>query len=39
MTWGLMGQVALVMVGVQALLLLGLSLVIFSFRELAKVVV
>lgn len=37
--WGLIGRVVLVMVCVKAALLLALALVIFSFRELAKVVV
>jgi len=39
MTWNLVGQVALVMVMIKGLLLLALALLIFSFRELAKVVV
>jgi hypothetical protein len=39
MTWGFLGQVALVMVMIKGLLLLLLALLIFSFRELAKVVV
>jgi hypothetical protein len=39
MTWGFLGEVVLIMVLVKALLLLVLALVIFSFRELAKVVV
>jgi hypothetical protein len=39
MTWGFLGQVALVMVLIKGLLLLLLALLIFSFRELAKVVV
>ncbi len=39
MSWDFLGQVALVMVVVQSVLSLGLALVIFSFRELAKVVV
>ncbi len=39
MTWGFLGQVALVMVMIKGLLLLALALLIFSFRELAKVVV
>ena len=39
MTWNFVGQVALVMVMIKALLLLALALLIFSFRELAKVVV
>jgi hypothetical protein len=38
-SWGLIGRVVLVMVCFKAALLLGLSLLIFSFRELAKVVV
>lgn len=38
-SWGLIGRVALVMVGVKAALLLLVALLIFSFRELAKVVV
>jgi hypothetical protein len=39
MTWGFLGEVALVMVLLKASLLLVLALVIFNFRELAKVVV
>jgi hypothetical protein len=39
MTWSFLGQVALVMVAMKAMLLLVLALIIFSFRELAKVVV
>jgi hypothetical protein len=39
MSWGFLGEVALVMVCVKAVLLLALALLIFSFRELAKVVV
>ncbi|MBM4027572.1 MAG: hypothetical protein FJ280_19530 [Planctomycetes bacterium] len=39
MTWGFLGKVALIMVIVQASLLLAFALIIFSFRELAKVVV
>ena len=39
MTWGFLGQVALVMVLLKASVLLLLALVIFSFRELAKIVV
>jgi hypothetical protein len=39
MTWSFLGQVALVLVMVKGLLLLTLALLIFSFRELAKVVV
>jgi hypothetical protein len=39
MSWGFLGEVALGMVLIKALLLLGLGLLIFSFRELAKVVV
>ena len=39
MTWGFLGEVVLIMVLVKALLLLVLALVIFTFRELAKVVV
>jgi hypothetical protein len=39
MTWGFLGQVALIMVLVKATLLLLLGLLIFSYRELAKVVV
>jgi len=38
-SWRLIGEVALIMVCLKAALLLVLSLVIFSFRELAKVVV
>ena len=38
-TWGFVGKVATLMVAVKALLLLLLALVIFSFRELAKVVI
>jgi hypothetical protein len=38
MSWGFLGKVALVMVFVKASLLLLLALIIFSFRELAKVV-
>jgi len=39
MSWAFLGRVALVMVGVKAILLLLVALVIFRFRELAKVVV
>ena len=39
MTWNFLGRVALVMVFVKGALLLVLALIIFSFRELAKVVV
>lgn len=39
MSWGFLGEVALVMVCIKAVLLLALALLIFSFRELAKVVV
>ena len=39
MTWGFLGHVVLVMVFVKAALLLLLALLIFSYRELAKVVV
>jgi hypothetical protein len=39
MSWGFVGEVALVMVCIKAVLLLALALLIFSFRELAKVVV
>ena len=39
MTWGFLGRVALVMVFVKGALLLVLALIIFSFRELAKVVI
>ncbi len=39
MTWGFLGQVALVLVLIKATLLLLLGLLIFSYRELAKVVV
>lgn len=38
MTWGYLGRVALVMVCLKGLLLLVVALVVFSFRELAKVV-
>ncbi len=38
-SWGMIGEIMLVMVCVKATVLLILSLVIFSFRELAKVVV
>jgi hypothetical protein len=39
MTWNFLGQVVLVMVMIKGLLLLLVGLLIFSFRELAKVVV
>jgi hypothetical protein len=39
MTWGFLGQVVLTMVLVKGMLLLLLSLLIFGYRELAKVVV
>jgi len=39
LTWSFLGQVALIMVLVKATLLLLLALLIFSYRELAKVVV
>jgi hypothetical protein len=39
MTWSFLGQVALVMVALKAVVLLVFALIIFSFRELAKVVV
>jgi hypothetical protein len=38
-SWTFVGKAALLMVGLRALLLLALGLVIFRFRELAKVVV
>jgi len=38
-SWAFVGKAALFMVGLRALLLLGFALVIFRFRELAKVVV
>ncbi len=38
-TWSLIGDIVLFMVCVKAMLLLVLGLIIFSFRELAKVVV
>lgn len=38
-TWAFVGKVAALMVAVKALLLLVLALVIFSFRELAKVII
>jgi len=39
LTWGFLGQVVLFMVVIKATVLLLFALVIFSFRELAKVVV
>jgi hypothetical protein len=39
MTWGFLGQMVLVVVAIKAAVLLVLALIIFSFRELAKVVV
>ncbi len=39
MTWSFLGEVALVMVLLKATLLLIFALIIFSFRELAKIVV
>lgn len=39
LTWGFLGRVAFFMVAVKASVLLILALIIFSFRELAKVVV
>jgi len=39
MTWSFLGEVALVMVLIKASLLLVFALIIFSFRELAKIVV
>jgi len=39
MTWGFVGEVVLIIVALKAMFLLLLALVIFSFRELAKVVV
>jgi hypothetical protein len=39
MSWMLLGQVVLVMVGIKAMLLLVAGLVIFSLRELARVIV
>jgi hypothetical protein len=39
MTWTFLGRAALFMVGVRALLFLVLGLIIFRFRELAKVVI
>ncbi len=39
MTWSFLGQAALVAVAIKATVLLVLALIIFSFRELAKVVV
>jgi hypothetical protein len=38
-TWGFLGEVVLVLVLLKTSLLLALALIIFSFRELAKVVV
>lgn len=39
LSWGFLARVALFMVFIKALVLLILSLIIFSFRELAKIVV
>jgi hypothetical protein len=39
MTWAFVARVALFMVCIKALLLLVLALIVFSFRELAKIVV
>ncbi len=39
MTWSFLGQAALIAVAIKATVLLVLALIIFSFRELAKVVV
>jgi len=39
MTWSFLGRVALSMVCVKALLLLLLALLVFSFRELARIIV
>ncbi len=39
LTWAFLGRVALFMVAIKAALLLTFALIIFSFRELAKVVV
>jgi ABC-type transport system involved in multi-copper enzyme maturation permease subunit len=39
MRWGLLGRVIVVMVFIKAALLLGLALVVFSLRELAKIVI
>ena len=39
LSWSLLGKVAAVMVGVKALLLMLLSLLIFNFKEIAKITV
>ncbi len=39
LSWSLLGRVVLFMVFIKALVLLALGLVIFSFRELAKIIV
>ena len=39
MTWAFLGRVVLTMVCIKAVLLVILSLIVFSFRELAKIIV
>jgi hypothetical protein len=39
LTWSFLGRVVLVMIGIKAMVLLVLGLVIFSLRELARVIV
>lgn len=37
--WGFLGKVAVVLVGIKSLALLGLSLLIFTYREIAKIII
>jgi small-conductance mechanosensitive channel len=39
LTWGFLGTAATVLVGVKSLILLGLALLIFTYREIAKIVI
>jgi len=39
LTWSLLGETAGILVGVKSLLLLGLSLLIFTYREIAKLII
>ena len=37
--WSMLGRVLLLMVGIQAFVLLVLALIVFSFRDLARIVI
>jgi hypothetical protein len=39
LSWSVLARCAAVMVGLKALLLLVLALIIFSYREIAKIIV